>query len=197
MLGAGFPENIGGTTAEVVGWAQDLLQLIGVLLASGSVRATAGVRASEIVSSSAAATSVAFVGVGQVASPQFPHSGHPLVPLVRTVERRAVPSSSSRSCFTQAWFPPAVWDYALAFRRTVVVARPRPRKFVLLATAPAVLVLSAGVGASDTSPVRVRHQGGCPPVPDHRVMSVRSTVVRHEASALCGSGARSRPWPHP
>jgi hypothetical protein len=115
MISSSGSQNIGGTTADIVGWVQTVLQL-SALLALWIIFARRRRTREELVQFAAAAV-VAFIALGKVLSPQFIIWLIPLVPLVR--RRSAVVLFVAALVLTQAWFPQHYWDYALRFDETV------------------------------------------------------------------------------
>lgn len=115
MISSRGSQNIGGTTADVVGWMQTVLQL-GALLALWIAFARRRRTREELVRFAAAAV-VAFVALGKVLSPQFLIWLIPLVPLVR--RWIAAVLFVAALALTQAWFPQQYWNYALQFDETV------------------------------------------------------------------------------
>ena len=115
MISSRGSQNLGGTTAKVVGLVQTVTQLA-ALLAVWITFARRRRTHEELVQFAAAAV-VAFVALGKVLSPQFMIWLIPLVPLVR--RRSAIVLFIAALVLTQAWFPQHYWDYALHFDATV------------------------------------------------------------------------------
>jgi hypothetical protein len=115
MISSRGSQNIGGTTATVIGWFQTVLQL-SVLLVLWITFALRRRTREELLQFSAAAV-VAFVAVGKVLSPQFLIWLIPLVVLVRRPS--AIILFVAALVLTQAWFPQQYWDYALHFDEAV------------------------------------------------------------------------------
>jgi uncharacterized membrane protein len=111
MISSRGSQNIGGTTANVIGWFQTVLQL-SVLLVLWITFALRRRTREEFLQFSAAAV-VAFVALGKVLSPQFLIWLIPLVVLVRRPS--AIILFVAALVLTQAWFPQQYWDYALHF----------------------------------------------------------------------------------
>jgi hypothetical protein len=115
MVSSRGSQNIGGTTADVVGWVQTVLQLSAVV-ALWIVFARRRRTREELVHFSAAAV-VAFVALGKVVSPQFLIWLIPLVPLVRRWSAAVL--FVAALVLTHAWFPKHYWSYALEFDEPV------------------------------------------------------------------------------
>ncbi len=115
MISSRGSQNIGGTTANVIGWFQTVLQL-SVLLVLWITFALRRRTREELLQFSAAAV-VAFVALGKVLSPQFLIWLIPLVVLVRRPS--AIILFVAALVLTQAWFPQQYWDYALHFDEAV------------------------------------------------------------------------------
>jgi uncharacterized membrane protein len=156
MVSSHGSQNIGGTTANVVGWLQTVLQgaaLVAIWIAFARRRRTS----QEFVDFAAAAV-VAFIALGKVLSPQFIIWLIPLVPLVRRWS--AVVLFVAVLVLTQAWFPQHYWDYALRFDTTVtwiVLARD----LALLALLAALIV--PPLAARTAVPVRARRRASSSP----------------------------------
>ena len=145
MVSSRGSQNLAGTTADVVGWIQTVLQL-SVLVALWVVFACRRRTNEELVRYAAAAV-LAFVALGKVLSPQFLIWLIPLVPLVRRWSVAAL--FVLALVLTQAWFPQQYWDYALHFDEAVswlVLARD----VVLLALLAALVMppVAARAGAA-------------------------------------------------
>jgi uncharacterized membrane protein len=156
MVSSRGSQNIGGTTANAVGWVQTVLQL-GALLALWITFARRPRSSEELVQFAAAAV-VAFVALGKVLSPQFMIWLIPLVPLVR--KWNAVVLFVVALVLTQAWFPQHYWDYALQFDKTVswlVLARD-----LVLVALLAVLVTPTGAVRTATA-ARARRRASSSP----------------------------------
>jgi uncharacterized membrane protein len=115
MISSRGSQNIGGTTANVIGWFQTVLQLSVVLVLWITFALRRRTR-EELLQFSAAAV-VAFVALGKVLSPQFLIWLIPLVVLVRRPS--AIILFVAALVLTQAWFPQHYWDYALHFDQAV------------------------------------------------------------------------------
>jgi hypothetical protein len=115
MISSRGSQNIGGTTANVIGWFQTVLQL-SVLIVLWITFALRRRTREELLQFSAAAV-VAFVALGKVLSPQFLIWLIPLVVLVRRPS--AIVLFVAALVLTQAWFPQQYWDYALHFDEAV------------------------------------------------------------------------------
>jgi uncharacterized membrane protein len=156
MVSSHGSQNIGGTTANVVGWLQTVLQgaaLVAIWIAFARRRRTS----QEFVDFAAAAV-VAFIALGKVLSPQFIIWLIPLVPLVRRWS--AVVLFVAVLVLTQAWFPQHYWDYALRFDTTVtwiVLARD----LALLALLAALIV--PPLAARTAVAVRARRRASSSP----------------------------------
>jgi hypothetical protein len=156
MISSRGSQNISGTAANIVGWAQTVLQ-IGAVLAIWIAFARRRRTRDELVQFAAAAV-VAFIALGKVLSPQFLIWLIPFVPLVRRWSAAVL--FVAALVLTQAWFPKHYWDYALQFDEAVswlVLARD-----ILLLALLAVLVMPAGAfrGAAG---VRARRQASSSP----------------------------------
>jgi len=115
MISSRGSQNIGGTTANLIGWFQTVLQL-SVLLVLWITFALRRRTREELLQFSAAAV-VAFVALGKVLSPQFLIWLIPFVVLVRRPS--AIILFVAALVLTQAWFPQQYWDYALHFDEAV------------------------------------------------------------------------------
>ena len=151
MISSRGSQNIAGTTADVVGWMQTVLQL-SALLALWIVFARRRRSREELVQFAAAAV-VAFVALGKVLSPQFLIWLIPLVPLVRRWSVAVL--FVATLALTQAWFPQQYWDYALGFDEMVswlVLARD----IVLLGLLAALVMPTPATRAATVARARPR-----------------------------------------
>jgi hypothetical protein len=146
MISSRGSQNISGTAANVIGWAQTVLQL-SALLALWITFARRRRTREELVQFAAGAV-VAFTALGKVLSPQFLIWLIPVVPLVRRWSAAVL--FVAALVLTQAWFPQRYWDYALQFDETVtwlVLARD----VVLVALLAALIVPARRLRAARTS----------------------------------------------
>ena len=156
MISSRGSQNLSGTTADVLGWAQTVLQL-GALLALWITFARRGRTREELVQF-AAATVVAFLALGKVLSPQFLIWLIALVPLARRWS--AVVLFVAALVLTQAWFPQHYWEYALEFDETrswLVLARD------VVLVALLVALVRPPVAARVAAAVRGRRQASSSP----------------------------------
>ncbi len=156
MISSRGSQNLSGTTADVFGWVQTVLQL-GVLCGLWIAFARRRRTREELVQF-AAATVVAFLALGKVLSPQFLIWLIPLVPLARRWS--AVVLFVAGLVLTQAWFPQHYWEYALEFDETrswLVLARD------VVLVALLVALVRPPVAARVAAAVRGRRQASSSP----------------------------------